>query len=144
MRKKYATKYSKAYIPRSCSHALNNQVKGKVVSYMEFEKVSKLNVDEYINKVGDLYNFDEVPTAVANRVEDMTKLQDDLSELLEEVVTLREGYKMQTEEITNLKQTNTKLMYDSIRRNPKPKKENVEQEELENAERLAQEIDIYD
>lgn len=111
---------------------------------MEFEKVSKLNVDEYINKVGDLYNFEEVPTAVANRVEDMTKLQDDLSELLEEVVTLREGYKMQTEEITNLKQTNTKLMYDSIRRNPKPKKENVEEEQLENAERNAQEIDIYD
>ena len=46
--------------------------------------------------------------------------------------------------ITNLKQTNTKLMYDSIRRNPKPKKENIEQEQLENAERTAQEIDIYD
>lgn len=111
---------------------------------MEFEKVSKLNVDEYINKVGDLYNFDEVPTEVANRVGDMTKLQDDLSELLEEVVTLREGYRLQAEEITNLKQTNTKLMYDSIKRNPKPKKENVEGEQLENAERNAQEIDIYD
>lgn len=119
-------------------------MKGKVVSYMDFEKVSKLNVDEYINKVGDLYNFDEVPTEVANRVEDMTKLQDDLSELLEEVVTLREGYRMQTEEITNLKQTNTKLMYDSIRRNSKPKKEDVEEEQLENAERVANEIDIYD
>lgn len=111
---------------------------------MEFEKISKLNVDDYINKVGDLYNFDEVPTEVANRVEDMTKLQDDLSELLEEVVTLREGYRMQTEEITNLKQTNTKLMYDSIKRTPKPKKEDVEVEQLENAERTAQEIDIYD
>lgn len=111
---------------------------------MEFEKISKLNVDDYINKVGDLYNFDEVPTEVANRVEDMTKLQDDLSELLEEVVTLREGYRMQTEEITNLKQTNTKLMYDSIKRSPKPKKEDVEEEQLENAERTAQEIDIYD
>lgn len=111
---------------------------------MEFEKISKLNVDDYINKVGDLYNFDEVPTEVANRVEDMTKLQDDLSELLDEVVTLREGYRMQTEEITNLKQTNTKLMYDSIKRTPKPTKENVEEEQLENAERTAQEIDIYD
>lgn len=111
---------------------------------MEFEKISKLNVDDYINKVGDLYNFDEVPTEVANRVEDMTKLQDDLSELLEEVVTLREGYRMQTEEITNLKQTNTKLMYDSIKRTPKPKKEDVEVEQLENAERTAHEIDIYD
>lgn len=111
---------------------------------MEFEKISKLNVDDYINKVGDLYNFDEVPTEVANRVEDMTKLQDDLSELLEEVVTLREGYRMQTEEITNLKQTNTKLMYDSIKRTPKPKKEDIEGEQLENAERTAQEIDIYD
>lgn len=111
---------------------------------MEFEKISTLNVDDYINKVGDLYNFDEVPTEVANRVEDMTKLQDDLSELLEEVVTLREGYRMQTEEITNLKQTNTKLMYDSIKRTPKPKKEDVEEEQLENAERTAQEIDIYD
>lgn len=111
---------------------------------MEFEKISKLNVDDYINKVGDLYNFDEVPTEVANRVEDMTKLQDDLSELLEEVVTLREGYRMQTEEIANLKQTNTKLMYDSIKRTPKPKKEDVEEEQLENAERTAHEIDIYD
>lgn len=111
---------------------------------MEFEKISKLNVDDYINKVGDLYNFDEVPTEVANRVEDMTKLQDDLSELLEEVVTLREGYRMQTEEITNLKQTNTKLMYDSIKRTPKPKKEDVEEEQIENAERTAHEIDIYD
>lgn len=111
---------------------------------MEFEKISKLNVDDYINKVGDLYNFDEVPTEVANRVEDMTKLQDDLSELLEEVVTLREGYRMQTEEISNLKQTNTKLMYDSIKRTPKPKKEDVEEEQLENAERTAHEIDIYD
>lgn len=111
---------------------------------MEFEKISKLNVDDYINKVGDLYNFDEVPTEVANRVEDMTKLQDDLSELLEEVVTLREGYRMQSEEITNLKQTNTKLMYDSIKRTPKPKKEDVEEEQLENAERTAHEIDIYD
>lgn len=111
---------------------------------MEFEKISNLNVDDYINKVGDLYNFDEVPTEVANRVEDMTKLQDDLSELLEEVVTLREGYRMQTEEITNLKQTNTKLMYDSIKRTPKPKKEDVEEEQLENAERTAHEIDIYD
>lgn len=111
---------------------------------MEFEKISKLNVDDYINKVGDLYNFNEVPTEVANRVEDMTKLQDDLSELLEEVVTLREGYRMQTEEITNLKQTNTKLMYDSIKRTPKPKKEDVEEEQLQNAERTAQEIDIYD
>ena len=77
-------------------------------------------------------------------LEDMTKLQDDLSELLEEVVTLREGYRMQTEEITNLKQTNTKIMYDSIKRNPKPKKEDEEEEQLENAERLASEIDIYD
>ena len=111
---------------------------------MEFEKVSKLNVDDYINKVGDLYNFEEVPTEVANRVEDMTKLQDDLSELLEEVVTLREGYRMQSEEITNQKQTNTKLMYDSIRRNPKPKKEDLEEEQLANAERIAKEIDIYD
>ncbi len=111
---------------------------------MEFEKVSKLNVDEYVNKVGDLYNFDEVPTEVANRVEDMTKLQDDLSELLEEVVTLREGYRMQTEEITNLKQTNTKLMYDSIRRNPKPKKEDVEEERVGQAEDIASQIDIYD
>lgn len=119
-------------------------MKGKVVSYMDFEKVSKLNVDEYINKVGDLYNFEEVPTEVANRVEDMTKLQDDLSELLEEVVTLREGYKLQTEEITNLKQTNTKLMYDSIRRNPKPKKEDSEEQVVGQAEDVASQINIYD
>lgn len=111
---------------------------------MDFEKVSKLNVEEYVNKVGDLYNFEEVPTEVANRVEDMTKLQDDLSELLEEVVTLREGYRLQTEEITNLKQTNTKLMYDSIRRNPKPKKEDSEEKVVGQAEDVASQIDIYD
>lgn len=110
----------------------------------EFKHIMEVNPTDVVNKIGDLYNFgEEVPTEVADKVEQMNNVQDEMQELMNEVVALRDGYVAQTEEIANLKNVNTKLMYDSIKRNPKPKKEDIEAQQMEEAEDIARNIDIY-
>lgn len=111
----------------------------------DFKHIMEVDPLEVVNKIGDLYNFgEEVPTEVADKVEQMNKVQDEIQELMTEAVTLRDSFIAQTEEIANLKNVNTKLMYDSIKRNPKPKKEDIEAQRMEEAEDIARNIDIYD
>lgn len=46
---------------------------------MDFERVFKLDPQELVNKIGDLYKFDDnVPSEIADRVEQMTTLQDEV------------------------------------------------------------------
>ena len=112
---------------------------------MDFERVFKLDTQDLVNKIGDLYKFDDnVPSEIADRVEQMTTLQDEVESFLNEVKALADSYQQVTAENVKLKQTNTKLMYDSIRRNPEPSEAEKEKAELENAEELAQDIDIYE
>lgn len=111
---------------------------------MDFERINSLNPEEMINRVGNLYNFEEVPSEVADRVEDMTTLQDDLMDFLKEVQALNCEFNQLVEINKKLKETNTKLMYDSIRRNPQPTKTEKEADAIEQAEKNAENIDIYE
>lgn len=112
---------------------------------VNFERVMHLQPDEVVNAIGDLYKFEgDVPTEIADRVEEMTKLQDDISELMNEVAALANAYQDTIAENQKLKATNTKLMYDSIRRNPEPTPEEKEKDVMETAEEIAENIDIYD
>lgn len=112
---------------------------------INFERLNKLNIDDELNKIGDLYKFeDEAPKEVIEKVSDMTDLQTEMKDLLIEAQTMKNLYDKLEKENTDLKHQNSQLMYERITRTPEKSDKELEQEAQKRIDNKLQSIDIYE
>ncbi len=112
---------------------------------INFERLNKLNIDDELNKIGDLYKFeDEAPKEVIEKVGNMTDLQSEMKDLLIEAQTMKNLYDKLEKENTDLKHQNSKLMYERITRTPEKSDQELAQEAQKRIDNKLQSIDIYE
>ena len=112
---------------------------------INFERLNKLNIDDELNKIGDLYKFeDEAPKEVIEKVGAMTDLQSEMKDLLIEAQTMKNLYDKLEKENTDLKHQNSQLMYERITRTPEKTETELAQEAQKRIDNKLQTIDIYE
>lgn len=112
---------------------------------INFERLSNLNIDNELNKIGDLYKFeDEAPKEVIDKVGSMTDLQNEMKELLIEAQTMKNLYDKLEKENTDLKHQNSQLMYERITRTPDKTDEDIKEEKRQCINNALNSIDIYE
>lgn len=112
---------------------------------INFDRLNNLNIDEELNKIGDLYKFeDEAPKEVIEKVGSMTDLQEEMKDLLIEAQTMKNLYDKLEKENTDLKHQNSQLMYERITRTPEKTDEDLKREAQKRIEVALQNVDIYE
>lgn len=109
---------------------------------MEFDKYfSNLN-DDITNQIRGLYDVgEENIDAIADKVEDMNNVVSNVSNLVETSKELFSAYNELVEENKKIKDTNVKLMYNSI--HDKKAQEETKEDESKELDEALKGVDVY-
>lgn len=109
---------------------------------MELDELKELNATDVVNEVGNLYSLgDDAIPILADHLEEMQTVQDKINDIVVTAQTAIDEMEKTNERMERVKQANTKLMYDSIQRQPKGDTESEKMNKLDGA---LDNINVYD
>ena len=109
---------------------------------MELDELKELNPTDVVNEVGNLYSLgDDAIPILADHLEEMQTVQDKINDIVVTAQTAIDEMEKTNEHMERVKQANTKLMYDSIQRQPKGDTESEKMNKLDGA---LDNINVYD
>ena len=109
---------------------------------MELDELKELNETDVVNEVGNLYSLgDDAIPILADHLEEMQTVQDKINDIVVTAQAAIDEMEKTNERMERVKQANTKLMYDSIQRQPKGVTEDEKMTKLDGA---LDNLNVYD
>ena len=108
---------------------------------MELDELKELNATDVVNEVGNLYSLgDDAIPILADHLEEMQTVQDKINDIVVTAQAAIDEMEKTNERMERVK-ANTKLMYDSIQRQPKGVTEDEKMTKLDGA---LDNLNVYD